>query len=158
MKRLAARMLPSTDDARHGALAGLGGGAAFAATMLLDMRVSGERVNDFHLLGGLGPAPQLWKVTGPLMHAVNSATLGVVYAACEPHLRGPGWMRGVTFALAENTLLWPIVLLLDRVHPAVQSGELPTFNRRWPFIAENLRHLAYGLILGAIFARSRRHN
>jgi hypothetical protein len=136
-----------------GMISGCAGGVAFAVTMLLDMSISRKRVNDFQMLAGFGPAAHLWKFTGPLIHMFNSATLGTVYAVSEPHLRGPGWLRGATFALIENTLLWPLVMLIDRIHPAIRSGELPSFNRPWPFVAENLRHLAYGLVLGTIFDR-----
>jgi hypothetical protein len=150
------RIVPHAKTARWGATAGLFAGTAFAAVMLADIRLSGHRVNDFQLLGGIGPPRQRWRITGPLMHWTNSAVLGVVYTVAEPHIPGPGWLRGTTFALVENTLLWPIVLLLDRVHPAVQSGEMPTFNRPWPFIAENLRHIAYGAVLGSVYARLKR--
>lgn len=136
-----------------GALSGVAGGMAFAAVMFADMAVSRRNVNDFLLLGGLGPAPSAWRVTGPTMHVINSAALGTAYAVVEPRLRGPGWARGVTFALVENTVLWPVVLVLDRVHPAVKSGALPSFNSAWPFVAENLRHIAYGFVLGLLFER-----
>jgi hypothetical protein len=136
-----------------GALAGLAGGAAFAAVMKFDMAISGNPVNDFKLLGGFGPAREHWQVTGPLVHGVNSAALGVAYASVADRMTGPGWLRGLVFALAENTLLWPIMIVLDRVHPAIHSGELPKFNRPWPFVAENLRHAAYGFVLGALYER-----
>jgi hypothetical protein len=32
---------------------------------------------------------------------------------------------------------------------------LPRFNRLWPFVAENLRHAAFGIVLGAVFERLR---
>lgn len=138
---------------RDGATAGLAAGVAFALVMLLDMRLSGRKVNDFRLLGDAGPFRRYWRVTGPSIHFVNSLNLGLVYAAVEPLLRGPGWLRGLTFALAENTILWPVVLLLDRVHPAIRDGELEPFNGCYPFLIENLRHAAYGLTLGALYDR-----
>lgn len=139
-----------------GILGGLAGGAAFAAVMKLDIALSGERNDDFQLLGGFGPLRDRWRVTGPIVHAFNSASLGCVYALVSDRLSGPGWRRGLTFAIIENTLLWPIIIVLDRVHPAIASGEMPTFNRPWPFVAENLRHAAYGVVLGTVYERNLR--
>jgi hypothetical protein len=136
-----------------GMLAGLAGGAAFAAVMKLDIALSRQRVDDFQLLAGFGPLAHRWRVTGAVVHAVNSATLGAVYALVSGRLPGPGWLRGVSFATIENLALWPIIIVLDRVHPAIRSGALPSYNRPWPFIAEVLRHLAYGFILGSVHER-----
>jgi len=139
-----------------GMLAGLAGGTAFAAVMKLDIALSGKRVDDFQLLAGFGPLRHNWQVAGAIIHAINSASLGTLYALASDRLPGPGWRRGLTFALVENTLLWPIIMLLDRVHPAIKAGELPTYNRPWPFLAENLRHAAFGVVLGTLYERLRR--
>ncbi|MEX1157887.1 MAG: hypothetical protein WEC79_03025 [Thermomicrobiales bacterium] len=136
-----------------GGLAGLAGGAAFAAFMKIDIAISGDAVDDFKLLGGFGPMRAHWRVIGPLIHAFNSASLGVAYGHVDVWRPSPGWLRGLVFALTENALLWPIIIVLDRVHPAIRSGTLPTFNRPWPFVAENLRHAAYGIVLGAMYER-----
>lgn len=138
---------------RDGALAGLAGGAAFAAVMHADLALTGNGVDDFRLLGQFGPWAARWRVTGPLAHAANSALLGACYAALEPRLPGPGWLRGLLFAVGENTASWPLVLLIDRRHPAVARGDLAPYNRPAAFGWETLRHAAYGLVLGAIFAR-----
>jgi hypothetical protein len=138
---------------KAGLLAGLAGGAAFAAVMQADMAASKRRVDDFRLLADWGPLHDHWRITGPAVHAVNSAIVGAVYSAAEPSLRGPGWVRGATFALVENLTLWPVLFVLDRVHPAIRAGDLPEFGHRWPFVVETLRHLAYGLTLGVLFPR-----
>ncbi len=137
-----------------GAMGGLAGGAAFAAAMKLDIKLSGEPVDDFQLLAGFGPTRDHWQIAGPIVHAVNSVAVGTVYSMVNERLPGPGWMRGLTFAMIENTVLWPVIIVLDQVHPAIKSGELPTFNRPWPFIAENIRHAAFGIVLGAIHERT----
>jgi hypothetical protein len=146
-------------NARRGAVAGLLGGLAFAGVMEADLALTGNGVDDFRLLGQLGPAARWWRFTGPAAHAVNSAALGAIYARVEGRLPGPPWARGLLFASAENAALWPLVLLVDRLHPAVQRGELASF-ARWPaFGWEALRHAAYGLALGSAYARlSRRHH
>jgi hypothetical protein len=141
-----------------GAIAGLAAAAAFAGWMKADMRITGDRVDDFQLLGGIGPGSEHWQAKGAAIHFINGAVLGAAYTTVEERLTGPGWLRGVSFALIENTVLWPLILLLDRVHPAIRSGELPTYNRIWPFIAENLRHIIYGAVLGYLFDRLKRRN
>ena len=146
-------ILPTWRRISAGILAGLAGGAAFAAVMKLDMALSGRRVDDFQLLAGFGPTRNRWRLVGPIIHAVNSVSLGGLYAVVADLIPGSGWRKGLTFALAENTLLWPIIIILDRVHPAIRSGELPVYNRPWPFLVENLRHAAFGVVLGTVHER-----
>ena len=148
----------NAERVRGGAVAGLVAGAAFAAVMELDLALTGNRLDDFRLLAQLGPLKDHWRISGPVAHVANSALLGAIYATVEPRLTGPGWARGLKFALAENTLLWPLVLLIDRAHPAVASGELATFNRPAAYGWETLRHATYGLVLGVCFERSCRHS
>lgn len=136
-----------------GMLAGLAGGTAFAAVMKFDIALSGRRVDDFQLLAGFGPTRSRWQVIGPIIHAINSISLGGLYALISHRIPGHGWRRGLTFALVENTLLWPILIVLDRIHPAIRSGELPAYNHLWPFFVENLRHAAFGIVLGTTFER-----
>lgn len=139
-----------------GVRSGLAGGAAFAIVMKADIALSGQRIDDFQLLAGFGPLRHRWRVVGPIVHGINSMAVGAVYALVRERLWGPGWLRGLTFAMVENTVLWPVIILLDRIHPAIRAGDLPAFNRRWPFIAENLRHAAYGIVLGVTDERLRR--
>jgi hypothetical protein len=141
---------------RAGVSAGLVAGVAFAAVMEADLTLSGNRLDDFRLLAQWGPAQDRWWVLGPLAHEVNSAALGGLYALLQPKLVGPSWARGLMFAVGENTLLWPLVLLIDRRHPAVADGDLATFARPAAFGWETLRHAAYGVVLGLIFDRTRR--
>jgi hypothetical protein len=124
--------------------------------MEADLALSHNRLDDFRLLAQWGPLRAHWRLLGPLAHLVNSAALGGLYAGLEPRLKGPGWARGIAFALAENALLWPLVALIDRVHPAVACRELASFNRPAAFAWESLRHAAYGAVLGQSFARSQR--
>lgn len=138
---------------KRGVIAGLAGGVAFAAFMKADMAITGERVDDFQLLAGYGPFRDHWAIPGAIIHMTNSAALGATYSTVEPSLPGPGWLRGLLFALIENTLLYPFVALLDRIHPAIRSGDLPRYSRPWSFTAETLRHVAYGLVLGYVFER-----
>ena len=138
-----ADMPRALDRVRVGAGAGLVAGVAFAAVMQADLALSGNRLDDFRLLAQWGPFQRRWKVLGPMAHLVNSASLGGLYGLLEPSLVGRGWARGLTFALTENTLLWPLVLVIDRHHPAA-------------FGWETARHAAYGVVLGLIFDRTTR--
>lgn len=143
---------------RAGALAGLAGALAFAGVMALDLRLMRARTNDLRLLAGLVPGGRRWWLpVGLAMHCANGAALGVVYARlCSAPVRRP-WLRGLAFGLTENTLLWPLVVVLDRLHPDIRAGRLDHFNRPVPFFQEVLRHAAYGLTLGLVEARLREH-
>jgi hypothetical protein len=136
-----------------GAFAGLVGGASFLACMRADMALTGRKVDDLRLLADWGPTRKRWKAAGLAIHGLNSVLVGATYAAVEHRLRGPGWLRGTTFALAENCALYPVLLVLDRVHPAIVEGRLPQFSHPWPFAMETWRHMAYGLTLGLLFPR-----
>ncbi|MGH9175688.1 MAG: hypothetical protein ACRD1H_15085, partial [Vicinamibacterales bacterium] len=101
---------------RAGAPGGLAGGAAFAAVMKLEIALSCCPADDFLLLGGFGPLKDRWRVTDPIIHGINSIALGILHAFVSDRVCGPPWRRGVTFALIENTLLWPIIVVLDYTH------------------------------------------
>lgn len=138
--------------AANGAIAGLAGGTAFAAIMAVDQRLSGCPANDYRMLADFGPLARWWPITGRVAHGMNSIAAGVAYSIAEPRLRGPGWLRGLTFAMAENAILWPVVVLFDRYHPAVTSGALPRYNQPTPALLEVVRHVVFGLVLGVVFA------
>lgn len=139
---------PQAGAVARGVGAGLIGGAAMAANILVDMKLSGGVANDFRLLGQIGPLRRHWRITGPLIHFGNAAALGALYAVVEPKLKGSGTARGVSFAMVENTGLWPLVLLLDRIHPAIKDGDLSRYNGMLPFALEVVRHVSYGAALG----------
>ncbi len=54
-------------------------------------------------------------------------------------------------AEAENALLWPLVAVLDRLHPDVRSGAWPPLARN-PHAAaqEVLGHAVFGAVLGGL--------
>ncbi len=141
---------------RRGAVAGLVGGAAFSAVMAVDQKITACPADDYQLLAGFGPFARWWPVVGRIAHAANSIVVGATYALVEDRLRGPGWLRGLAFAMAENALLWPVLIVLDRVHPAIRSGALPRYNQPVPAALEVGRHVAFGVVLGAVFERSAR--
>jgi hypothetical protein len=136
---------------------GLAGGAAalaYLGMMLLDMRRLGYRQNDLVLQGRLVPSVgRWWLPTGLVLHGGFGLLLAALYARFGRRLPGPGWLRGLLFASAENWLLWPLTLLIDRYHPAVLDGQMPPLNNLRCFAQAELRHLAFGVVLGLVDGR-----
>lgn len=143
---------PPLDEPRSlgpGLIAGLAGALAFLVAMALDLALTRRKTNDLRLLAGLVPrGARHWPWLGLAMHCANGAVLGILYSRLRHYLSGPGWRAGLLFALAENFALWPVLLILDRVHPEVKAGRLEPFNRPIPFFQEIWRHVAYGVVLG----------
>ncbi len=142
---------------RH-ALAGFVGALAFLVAMAVDLALLRRRTNDLRLLAGLLPVGhRYWPLLGTIMHLVNGAALGILYGRLRRRFPGPGWLAGALFALAENLVLWPVILVLDRVHPEIRAGRLERFNQLVPFLQEVWRHVAYGVTLGLLVDRWQRH-
>ena len=117
----------------------------------------------------LGPGCRVTPQRSPVRHAaLAGAAAAAVWAACDPALSrafdpryattkllgGRGVRAGVAAACAEHLALWPLMALLDRVHPARRSGELPAlFANGRVFAHETAGHVAFGLALGALTRR-----
>lgn len=149
------------DESTHrtvaGFLAGTVAGIAFLLAMALDIALTRSRANDLRLLAGMVPGlGRTWPLTGTAIHMVNGAALGAVYGHTQHLLPGPGWVRGTIFGLIENAALWPIIVLLDRVHPEIRAGRLSRFNRPVPFLQELFRHIVYGAVLGWTYEQLRK--
>lgn len=149
------------DESTHrtvaGFLAGTVAGIAFLLAMALDIALTRSRANDLRLLAGMVPGlGRTWPLTGTAIHMVNGAALGAVYGHIQHLLPGPGWVRGTIFGLIENAALWPIIVLLDRVHPDIRAGRLSRFNRPVPFLQELFRHIVYGAVLGWTYEQLRK--
>jgi hypothetical protein len=86
-----------------------------------------------------------------MLHLLAGATFGLIFeAVVAPRLPGPYWLRGILMAQFENATLWPVLMVLDRIHPAVRSGELTPMNRPIYFGQAVWRHLALGVVMGAL--------
>ena len=134
------------------ALAGALGAGAYLAEMAVDLALIDCPTNDLMLLGRPFSAnPRVWPWLGGAIHFGNGVALAQLYGLVGGRLPGPPWLRGVVFTLIENTLLWGLVPLFDRYHPAIRAGELPKMNRPVPFAQQVLRHIAYGAVLGAVY-------
>lgn len=121
----------------------------------VDMRVSRNQADDFVLLGGVfGHDRQASRRIGAAIHVVNSAAVGAVYALTAANVSPlPGPVKGVIFALIENTLLYPVLLSENR-HPLIRSGQLVSYRTPTAFGQEVLRHIVYGAVTGAVHARA----
>ncbi len=148
MKCAAVTQVDRAKATRTGAIAS----AAYAAEMLADLRVLRYDFNDFTLLGRpFSRNRTLWLPIGAAIHMFNGTVLGLVYGWVHHFLRGPGWFRGLCYAQAENLVLWPLMLLVDRFHPARREGQLAAGWSKTAFVGGVLRHAAYGVTLGALY-------
>ena len=129
------------------ALAGAVAAGCWAAAEPLLGRATGGYHRQARLIGGLVAADGSWRVAGLAIHIANGAAFGVAF----DRLGGHGVCRGVLAAEAENTLLWPLVAVLDRIHPDVRSGAWPPLARN-PHAAaqEVLGHAVFGAVLGGL--------
>lgn len=136
--------------------AGLAGAAAYLVAQEIDRRMVNPRSNDLLLLGGMVTSQErLWRPLGLVMHFAAGATFGLLFQRiAAPRLPGPYWLRGMLLAQIENASLWPIVLLLDRTHIAVRRGDLAPMNQPVYFAQAVWRHLALGVLIGALLSPS----
>ena len=125
-----------------------------AAFQELDMRLFRYAADDFVLLGGVfGGDRSRSRRIGAAIHVVNSAAVGTVYALTAANVSTlPGPVKGVIFAMIENTLLYPVLLAENR-HPLIRSGDLVSYRTKTAFVQEALRHVIYGVVTGAMYER-----
>jgi hypothetical protein len=126
--------------------------AVWALEQPLDKLAFRSRYDDVELLGKAVTRGNGWYPVGLAWHMQNGAMFGAAYATFAPVLPLPPWLRGPFVAVVENTALWPLVYVFDRIHPA--RGELPRLggNRR-AFAQSTWRHVLFGLVLGELERR-----
>ena len=149
--------MPDHVDHRAAAIAGVAASAAYIAVMEIDRRVVGVNTDDLILLGRpLAPKPSWAKPIGTVIHLVNGATFGLLYARfVRDQLPGPPWFRGVIFANIENSVLYPLCLLED-LHPAVRDGQIDRYATKIAYLQSVPRHIIFGIVLGSLYDRLRR--
>jgi len=134
------------------AVAGAAAAGAWAAVEPAIRRVTGGRHTQVRLIGGVVTPDGPWREVGLAIHLGNGAAFGAAFAWLG--LAGVG--QGILAAEAENTLLWPLCSVIDRIHPDVRSGVWPPLARsRAEFAQEVLGHAVFGAVLGALVPRSR---
>jgi hypothetical protein len=135
------------------ALAGVAAAGVWVAVEPAIRRVTGGRHSQVRLLGGVLAPRGRWREIGLGMHLVNGAMFGLAFDRLG--LRGA--RRGAVAAEAENALLWPLVGLVDRIHPDVRSGAWPPLARSGSeFAQEVLGHAVFGGVMGALIPRRSR--
>ena len=139
-----------------GAITGVVAGAAYLVTAGIDNKISGQRLYDLQLLGRpFVQSSAKANALGALFHFGNSAALGALYGVvAERHLPGPPVVKGLIFVTIEDTVLYPIAAL-ETHHPAVKAGEIGPYWSWKSFLWNWPRHLAYGAVLGWIYAKLR---
>lgn len=142
------------DRATAGALAGAAASLAYAIEQELDLRVFGHHADDLTMTGRLVTRNRrVMRPVGLAIHLLNGATLGIVYATvARDRLPGPPAVRGISFSLLENTLLYPLALLEDH-HPAIRNGILSRYWNAPAFTQETIRHVVFGVVLGLVTHR-----
>jgi hypothetical protein len=143
-------------DAVAVVVSGLAAGAAFLAVLEADLRLTGRNVDDLIVLGRpVVKDPRNARTAGVVIHAVNSLALACLYAATEPRLPGPPWLKGIVFANVENLILYPMTVFEDR-HPAIRDGQVDRYFN-WPAFWQSVpRHVAYGAVVGSLYDRLQR--
>jgi hypothetical protein len=144
-------------DLRATTLAGLAAGAAYLATMEIDNRLSGRKLDDVLLLGRpFVEDKERARLLGLTLHGINSVTLAGLYAAVGRYrLPGPPWVRGAIFATVENSVLYPVAYF-DEAHPARKAGEIDRYWSVSAYLWSMPRHVAYGAVLGALYDKLKR--
>jgi hypothetical protein len=138
------------ETVRNGILAGL----AYAATAEIDNRISGKRLDDLALLGRpFVPDERQARKAGLAIHLANSVVLAGIFQYVRRWIPGGSVSQGVTFALVENTLLYPIAALED-LHPGIRNNEIDRYFTLPAYLLSIPRHIAYGVVLGFLAGRS----
>lgn len=134
-------------------VSGLVAGVAFLLVMEADLRLTGRNVDDLIILGRpMVRNPEQARRVGLAIHMVNSVGLAQLYRLVEDRLPGSPWLKGTIFANVENSLLYPVTYLED-LHPAVRDGQVDRYFS-WPAYWQSVpRHVAYGAVLGSLYAR-----
>jgi hypothetical protein len=136
----------------RGALAGALAASVWAAQMPLDKRAFGADLDDVEILGRALTASRAWPVVGWALHVQNGALFGAAYANLAPRTPLPSWARGPAAALAENFATWPLMAVVDRLHPARKSRPALLSSPR-ALAQSTWRHLLFGVLLGELERR-----
>jgi hypothetical protein len=133
-----------------GAKAGVIAAAVWAAAEPALGRLLRTPYSDVRLLGRPVTAGRWWPAAGAAVHLANGAAFGAGFV----RLGRRGVRQGVLAAEAENLLLWPAMLVVDRIHPDRHNGSWPRLLTNRRVIAyEVLTHALFGAVLGTLVSR-----
>jgi hypothetical protein len=135
----------------RGALAGASAAVLWWASDPALKRAFGTPYSDTELLAPFVTRGPLEPALGLLVHTGNGAAFGYLFA----RLGGRGVRCGLAAALAENTLLWPALAVLERRHPYCRDGTWPARLAANPrvFAQATAGHALFGVLLGALAPR-----
>lgn len=136
----------------RGALCGAVAAVVWALQQPLDKVLLSSRYDDVELLGRAVRNGRGWYPIGLALHAQNGAVFGAVYAIVAPVLPVAPPLRGPLAAVSEHVVLWPLVAVSDRYHPARDQLPVLSGNRR-AFAQATWRHLLFGVVLGELERR-----
>ena len=141
-------------DVLDGAGAGALAAGAYLAAQGADLRLFANRTDDLAIHGRVFSAdPLRWRTIGTVLHCTAGAALGVLYAG-PPRRRLtatlPPWAAGVLFLLAENTVLYPLLAIMHRYHPAWREEVLESYYQPLTAAQQVWRHVVFGIVLGAL--------
>jgi len=136
----------------NGVIAGGVAAAVWAAQQPADKRAFDSPMDDIELLGRLVSSGDAWPLPGVALHLQNGAAFGAIYAQLRRFVPGPPLAVGLGAAMVEHLATWPLVGVVDRLHP--RRSELPRLkgNRR-AFWQATWRHALFGLVLGELERR-----
>lgn len=136
----------------RGAAAGALGAAVWAAQEPLDKRVFGVDYSDVELLGKAVTRGDEWPAIGLAMHVANGAAFGAAYALAKPFLPGPPVARALLAGMLENFGTWPLLAVVERVHPA--RRDLPKLIGNPRALGQaTWRHALFAVIVGVLEER-----
>ncbi|MES1247360.1 MAG: hypothetical protein ABUS54_06785 [Actinomycetota bacterium] len=129
----------------RGALAGALAAAAWQACDPVLKRLSGSPYSDAELLGPFIATGRYEWLANLATHSAAGAGFGFAFE----RLGGRTVRAGVAAALAENTLLWPAIGVVELVHPKRRSGEWPRLvTSPRAFASATVGHAFFGALLG----------
>ena len=142
-------------DVPRALFAGVAAGTAYLVAMWADNILSRHKFNDIKLVGQIFTTKSpFWQIQGVAGHYGFSGVMALLYASQAYHrLPGPGWLRGLIFLQIENSLLYPLAIPMDPRHAGVKSGQLPPVWKWKSFWGQVVRHLAFGVTLGALYRK-----
>lgn len=137
----------------RGAAAGAAAAVAWSASEPVLRRLTGTTYSNARLLGRFATRGRAWPIAGLALHVANGAAFGVAFE----RLGLQGVKAGIVAAEVENTLAWPAMAIVDRIHPDRRDGAWPPLVRS-PRVAaqEVVGHAIFGAVLGALVGRSTR--
>jgi hypothetical protein len=132
------------------AAAGMTAAAVCVAVEPVWRRTFGGPHRELRLVGRLLAPEPAWKPVGLAVHLANGAMFGVAF----DRLGGRGARQAVIATQLENAVLWPAMLIVDRVHPDVRNGDWPPLARDRRVAAQEVAsHAVFGVVLGSLLPR-----